>query len=220
MSAFIPNRRRPEVTERAFAQVRADKQREAGLGYDGTWVAHPDLVPVAVEAFDAALGAKPNQLDVKPEVPTDVSPLLDTSVPGGRITLAGVRTDVSVGVRYLVAWLGGRGAAGIDNLLEDLATAEISRSQLWQWIQHAVPYEDGGAVEGEAGRPAVVDGPLVEGLLAQTRAELVADGEPGTLVDAAIDLLRRGALAAQLPEFLSLLELDRLDQLAESKNEP
>ncbi|HEX2806112.1 MAG TPA: malate synthase A [Kineosporiaceae bacterium] len=215
MSAFIPDRRQAAVTERAFAQVRLDKQREAGLGYDGTWVAHPDLVPVAVEAFDAALGANPNQLDFRPEVPPDVATLLDTSVPGARVTLAGVRTDVSVGVRYLVAWLGGRGAAGIDNLMEDLATAEISRSQLWQWIQHAVPYQDGDGDGGggELGRPGVVDIPLVEGLLAQTRAELVAAGEQSRLVDAAIDLLRQGALSARLPEFLSLLALDRLDEL-------
>jgi malate synthase len=205
MSAFIPNRREPEVTQRAFAQVRIDKQREAGLGYDGTWVAHPDLVPVASEAFDVVFGAVPDQLGVRPEVPADVTALLDTAVPGARVTRAGVEQDVRVGVRYLLGWLGGRGAAGIDNLMEDLATAEISRAQLWQWVHHGVTLEDG----------SVVDRALVEGQLDRVAADLIAGGAARPLVATAVDLLREGALSAQLPEFLSLLALDRLDALAE-----
>lgn len=210
MSAFIPNRREPEVTERAFAQVRLDKQREAGLGYDGTWVAHPDLVPIAAEAFDAVLGATPNQLGVRPAVAPDVAALLDTRVPDARVTAGGVRADVSVGLRYLLAWLGGRGAAGIDNLMEDLATAEISRSQLWQWVHHQVRLEDGTVVTAE----------LVEALIAETAAALVAGGSPEVLVAAAAELLRAGALAEELPPFLSVLALDHLDRLAEMATPP
>ena len=137
MSAFIPNRREPEVTANALARVREDKEREAGDGFDGTWVAHPDLVPVAGEVFDRVLGDRPHQKDrQRDDVRVAAGDLLDVSVPGGRVTEAGVRQNVSVGLRYLDAWLGGNGAAAIDNLMEDAATAEISRSQLWQWRHH------------------------------------------------------------------------------------
>jgi malate synthase len=143
MSAFIPNRREPEVTERALAAVREDKQREAGDGSDGTWVAHPDLVPVAGEIFDVALGERPNQKDRSPDVAPSAAQLLDVSVPGGAITEAGVRTNVSVALQYLASWLAGNGAAAINNLMEDAATAEISRSQLWQWRIHRATMADG-----------------------------------------------------------------------------
>ena len=140
MSAFIPNRREPDVTERALAAVRADKQREAGDGSDGTWVAHPDLVPVARAVFDAVLGDRPNQKEkLRADVSVAARDLLDTRIAGGRVTEAGVRTNVSVGLQYLASWLDGNGAAAINNLMEDAATAEISRSQLWQWrVQRAV----------------------------------------------------------------------------------
>jgi malate synthase len=136
MSAFIPNRREPEVTENALAKVREDKEREAGDGFDGTWVAHPDLVPVAMEVFDRALADKPNQkYRLRDDVHVSADELLDFAVPGGEITDAGLATNVSVGIRYIASWLAGVGAAALDNLMEDAATAEISRSQVWQWVR-------------------------------------------------------------------------------------
>jgi malate synthase len=137
MAAFIPSRRDPEVNELALARVREDKQREAGDGFDGTWVAHPDLVPVALAEFDAVLADRPNQLDRQREdVTTSAADLLNVEATPGEITEEGVRANVSVGIRYIAAWLQGVGAAAIDNLMEDAATAEISRSQIWQWLHH------------------------------------------------------------------------------------
>jgi malate synthase len=137
MAAFIPSRRDPEVNEVALARVREDKARESGDGFDGTWVAHPDLVPVAMAEFDAVLGEQPNQLDrLREEVTTRAADLLNVAATPGEVTEAGVRANVSVGIRYIAAWLQGVGAAAIDNLMEDAATAEISRSQIWQWIRH------------------------------------------------------------------------------------
>ncbi len=195
MSAFIPNRRKPEVTERALAAVRADKEREAGLGYDGTWVAHPDLVPVATDVFDRVLGAAPNQLGVRPAVPDDVGPLLDTAIPGGAVTAAGLRNNVSVALQYLEAWLAGRGAVAIFDLMEDAATAEISRSQLWQWIRHGTALADG----------TVVTASLVESELDAEVARLVAEGLDGERLRVATDLVRQVALADALPDFLTLV---------------
>jgi malate synthase len=132
MAAFIPNRRDTEVTERALAKVREDKEREAGDGFDGTWVAHPDLVPVATEIFDAKLGERQNQLEVmREDVAVDAADLLDVASTGGSVTEAGIRTNVNVGVRYIASWLTGTGAAAIDNLMEDAATAETA-TQVWQ----------------------------------------------------------------------------------------
>jgi len=134
MSAFIPNRREPEVTENALAKVREDKEREATDGFDGTWVAHPDLVPVAMGIFDQALGGHPNQkYRQRNDVDVSAADLLDFAIDGAQVTEAGLHANVSVGVRYIDAWLNGTGAAAIDNLMEDAATAEISRSQVWQW---------------------------------------------------------------------------------------
>ncbi|MDX6436997.1 MAG: malate synthase [Gaiellaceae bacterium] len=136
MAAFIPSRRDADVNAAALAKVREDKVRESADGFDGTWVAHPDLVPLATEIFDGVLGANPNQVDRKRD-DVDVSPdeLLDFDIAGGAITDDGLRTNVSVGVRYLDAWLNGVGAAAIDNLMEDVATAEISRAQVWSWVE-------------------------------------------------------------------------------------
>ncbi len=143
MAAFIPNRRDEEVTERAMAAVSADKAREAAAGCDGTWVAHPDLVPVARREFDAVLGSRPNQVDrLRPEVRVSASDLLDLDF-AGEVTENGVETNVSVGIQYLASWLSGTGAAGINNLMEDVATAEISRSQIWQWVTHALTTSEG-----------------------------------------------------------------------------
>ncbi len=136
MAAFIPSRRDPAINEAALAKVRDDKVRESDDGFDGTWVAHPDLVPVATEVFDSVLGKHPNQVDrLREDVSVSAEQLLDFEVPGGGVTEDGLRTNVSVGVRYLDAWLNGVGAAAIDNLMEDVATAEISRAQVWSWAR-------------------------------------------------------------------------------------
>ncbi len=136
MAAFIPSRKDPEVNAVALTKVREDKERESRDGFDGTWVAHPDLVPVATEVFDAVLGQRPNQLEkLREDVVPDEAGLLSIPDTPGEVTDAGLRTNVSVGVRYLDAWLHGVGAAAIDNLMEDAATAEISRSQVWQWVR-------------------------------------------------------------------------------------
>ncbi len=137
MAAFIPSRRDAEVNEVALARVTEDKRREAGDGFDGSWVAHPDLVPVAMAEFDAILDERPNQLErLREDVATRAADLLNVAATPGEITEAGVRANVSVGIRYIAAWLQGVGAAAIDNLMEDAATAEISRSQIWQWVRH------------------------------------------------------------------------------------
>jgi malate synthase len=136
MAAFIPSRRDPEVNEVALAKVQEDKVRESSDGFDGTWVAHPDLVPVATEIFDHVLGDRPNQLDrLRDDVHVTAEQLLDFTVPDGEITDAGLQANVSVGTRYVDSWLQGVGAAAIDNLMEDAATAEISRAQVWSWVK-------------------------------------------------------------------------------------
>ncbi len=135
MAAYIPSRRDPEANERALAKVAEDKVREANDGFDGTWVAHPDLVETATAEFDRVLGERDHQVErLRDDVEVSPEQLLDVRVPGGEITSEGVRANVSIGLRYLASWLSGVGAAAIDNLMEDAATAEISRSQLWQWI--------------------------------------------------------------------------------------
>ena len=135
MAAFIPSRRDAEVNAVALAKVREDKEREAGQGFDGTWVAHPDLVPVATAAFDEVLGDRPNQIDrLRDDVAVGAADLLDVAATPGEITPEGLRNNVTVGIQYLAAWLRGSGAVAILNLMEDAATAEISRSQIWQWL--------------------------------------------------------------------------------------
>jgi malate synthase len=139
MAAFIPNRRDPAVTERALARVRDDKERESRDGFDGTWVAHPDLVPLATEVFDAVLGDAPNQKHRRVDgTAVTADRLLDLRVDGGEVTEAGIRANVRVALLYLDAWLRGTGAAAIDDLMEDAATAEIARSQLWLWRTRGV----------------------------------------------------------------------------------
>ncbi|MEZ0446446.1 malate synthase A [Cellulomonas sp. ICMP 17802] len=197
MSAFIPDRRDPEVTDTALAQVRADKQREAGQGYDGTWVAHPDLVPVARAVFDEALGERIDQRHrLREDVHVTAVDLLDIPSAGGgepgAVTDAGLRGNVSVGVRYLEAWLRGIGAVAIDHLMEDAATAEISRSQVWQWVHQEVVTAEGTRI----------DAALVEKVLAD-----VLGGLPrwdGDRYDDAADLFRQVALAEDFPTFLTV----------------
>ncbi|MGI9642808.1 MAG: malate synthase A, partial [Acidimicrobiia bacterium] len=148
MAAFIPNRRDPEVTENALAKVKADKEREASIGHDGTWVAHPDLIPLAMEVFTDKFGGSPNQVNRRRDDVTVTSEnLLDTTVEGAGVTDAGVRLNVDVGIQYIAAWLGGNGAAAIYNLMEDAATAEISRSQIWQWVHTGTSTIDGVKID-------------------------------------------------------------------------
>ena len=187
MAAFIPSRKDPEVNEVALAKVREDKQRESGDGFDGTWVAHPDLVPVATEVFDGVLGARPNQVErLREDVVPDEAALLSIPETPGEVTDAGLRTNVSVGVRYLDAWLHGVGAAAIDNLMEDAATAEISRSQVWQWV-----------------RAGIFDRERV-------RAEIAAVDAGGE----AKELFESLALADELVEFLTLPAYEALREEA------
>ena len=150
MAAFIPSRRDPEVNAVALAKVREDKTRESADGFDGSWVAHPDLVPLCREVFDAALGDRPNQLTrQRDDVSVSAADLLAVSKTPGTITEAGLRNNISVGLQYLTSWLGGNGAVAIFNLMEDAATAEISRSQVWQWMHNSVRLDDGQLVTRE-----------------------------------------------------------------------
>jgi len=185
MAAFIPSRRDPEVNERALEKVTEDKEREAAAGFDGTWVAHPDLVPVATAVFDRVLDGRPNQVGrLREEVSMTAADLLDVQATPGEVTADGVRTNVSVGVRYLHAWLAGTGAAAIDNLMEDAATAEISRSQIWQWVRH-------GRIE---------------------RGQVVRELDAlGSEYAEARELFEQVALAEDYVDFLTLPAYDRLD---------
>jgi len=184
MAAFIPSRRDAEVNETALARVREDKQRESGDGFDGTWVAHPDLVPTALAEFDAVLGEHPNQLErTREDVSVGAAELLDVVATPGEVTEVGVRANVSVGIRYLAAWLSGVGAAAIDNLMEDAATAEISRSQIWQWVRH--------------GRVARDD-------VERTIGEVVAELPDDSVHRAAREVFEKVALADVFVEFLTL----------------
>jgi malate synthase len=190
MAAFVPSRKDPDVNETAIAKVREDKQREAGDGFDGTWVAHPDLVPVAAEVFDSVLGEHPNQVDrLREDVSVDAGDLLDIEVPGGEVTDEGVHNNVSVGVRYLESWLRGVGAVAIYNLMEDAATAEISRAQIWQWLRH-----------GKAQKDQVV----------RLEDEELTDAGEGRWEDARA-VFDRVALDADFAEFLTLPAYDYLD---------
>ncbi|MGH3492149.1 MAG: malate synthase A, partial [Sciscionella sp.] len=193
MAAFIPNRREPEVTEQALAKVHEDKRREAGDGFDGSWVAHPDLVEVCREEFDAVLGDRPNQLDrLRSDVQVSAAQLLDIGSATGNITMAGLRGAVEVGVRYIASWLGGSGAAAINNLMEDAATAEISRSQIWQWVHNGVALESGEKVSAE----------LVRSVLVDTRRNLKNTVDRADL-DSACELFEEVALGQDFVDFLT-----------------
>ena len=164
MAAVIPNRREPEVTSQAFEKVRADKTREVTDGFDGSWVAHPDLVPVCQEVFDGVLGERPNQLGKqRPEVSVTADQLLDIASAGGQVTEAGLRLNLYVAVAYTAVWISGNGAVAIHNLMEDAATAEISRSQVWQQIRNGVVLADTGNT---------VTRQLVAGILAEETQRL------------------------------------------------
>jgi malate synthase len=150
MAAFIPSRKDPQVNEAALAKVREDKLRESGDGFDGTWVAHPDLAPTAMEIFDEVLGDRPHQKNqMREEVHVAGPELVNIRVPGGKLTETGIRNNVSVALQYIDSWLNGNGAAAINNLMEDAATAEIARAQLWQWIRHHALLDDGRPMTGD-----------------------------------------------------------------------
>ncbi|MCQ3803828.1 MAG: malate synthase A [bacterium] len=199
MAAFIPNRRDPEVTERALAAVAADKRREAEAGCDGTWVAHPDLIPVAMSEFDRILGGRPNQIGrQRDDVAVTAEDLLNPEIEGGAITEGGVRTNVSVGIRYMASWLSGTGAAAIDNLMEDAATAEISRSQIWQWVRHGARLDNGMPVTA----------PMVEKIaaeeLSRIREAVGEDMYRTGRFQRACEIFSEVALEDEFVEFLTL----------------
>ena len=201
MAAFIPSRRDAEVNANALARVREDKGREASDGYDGAWVAHPDLVPVVQEVFDRVLGGRPHQKDrQRDDVRVTGKALLDAQVPGGRITDAGLHSDVSVALQYLEAWLRGSGAVAINNMMEDTATAEIARAQLWQWIRHEVTTEEGA--------PVTLD--RVRRLLREEVDAARGRGGRGDRLAEAADLLENLVAAKEFPEFLTLGAYEKL----------
>jgi malate synthase len=199
MAAFIPNRRDPVVTENALAKVREDKTRESNDGCDGTWVAHPDLVPVALECFDQVLGDRPNQKErLRDDVRVQAADLINIRATGGQITEVGLRLNISVGLQYVNAWLNGNGAAAINNLMEDAATAEISRSQIWQWIRHEAKLSDGRTVTRA----------LYQELRSQELAKL--GGSDKERYEEAAELLDKLILNDEFVEFLTIPAYDLL----------
>ncbi|EHR60024.1 malate synthase A [Saccharomonospora cyanea] len=199
MAAFIPSKD-PEVNEKAFAKVRDDKAREAGDGFDGSWVAHPGMVELCKEEFDKVLGERPNQLDrLREDVSVTADQLLDVAATEGRATREGLRGAVDVGVRYIASWLGGNGAAAIHNLMEDAATAEISRSQVWQWVRNGVELDTGEKVTAD----------LVRSVIDEVRGEL-ADVVPADLLAPSVELFEQVALAEQFADFLTLPAYERI----------
>src|ERR1700759_1614101 len=197
MAALIPSRKDEEANAKALDGVRADKEREVNQGYDGTWVAHPDLVPVARDVFQEGLSGAPNQLSNVPEVNVSADDLLDLGATPGEITEAGLRANVAVGFQYVSFWLGGRGAAAINSLMEDAATAEISRTQLWQWVHHAVPLTDGRRGTAELVRRVLDEEP------ARIRAEVGEDVWAAGRPDETSELFESVALTEPLIEFLT-----------------
>ncbi|MGQ7788977.1 malate synthase A [Nesterenkonia sp. K-15-9-6] len=207
MAAFIPNRREPEVTEKAIGKVRDDKSREAGDGFDGSWVAHPDLVDICREEFDAVLGDRPNQIDrQRDDVDVSAEDLLAVGKAEGDVTEGGVRMNLYVAVYYTAIWLSGNGAVAIHNLMEDAATAEISRSQVWQQIRNRTVTADTGAT---------VDADLVERLLGEEVERLrgeIADAETfSRYFEPAADIVRRLVLDTDYEDFLTQPAYELLD---------
>jgi malate synthase len=207
MAAFVPSRTDEEANRKAMAKLAEDKGREAGDGFDGTWVAHPDMVAGAMEQFDAVLGERPNQVDRRrDDVSVSAAELLDIAATPGEITLDGLRSDVNVGIQYISSWLRGNGAAGIYGLMEDAATAEISRSQVWQWIRHGAELDDGRTVTPELVREIEAE------QLERIRAEIGDDewfereGRPRE----SRELFEQVALADDFVEFLTLPAYDYL----------
>ena len=206
MAAYIPSRKDPEVNERALAKVREDKLRESGDGFDGTWVAHPDLVPVAREVFDNALGDRPHQKErLRAEVNVAAKDLMDFEVPGGQITEDGLRLNINVALQYLESWLRGTGAVAIYNLMEDTATAEISRAQVWQWI-----HSPNGVLSD--GRRVTVE--MVHQLLPEEIEKIRAlYGEANfaaSQIDQARDVFEKVVTEKEFVDFLTLVAYEQL----------
>jgi malate synthase len=203
MAAFIPSKDEA-VNKGAFDKVRDDKTREAGDGFDGSWVAHPAMVPLCTEVFDSVLGDKPNQVDrTRDEVHVTAEQLLDVRSTPGAVTEAGLRNNISVGVQYLEAWLRGSGAVGINNMMEDAATAEISRSQVWQWLHNDVSLDDGQTVTRD----------LVERLIEEEMGAIrdkAGDAFAGGRWDDARSLFTEMALADDFEDFLTIPAYERM----------
>jgi malate synthase len=200
MAALIPSRTDAVANQKAFEAVREDKAREADAGFDGTWVAHPDVVPVATAEFDRVLGGRPNQIDrLRDDVATTPADLLDAAGTPGQITEGGLRGNLSVAFQYISFWLTGRGAAGINNMMEDAATAEISRTQIWQWIRHGAQLPDGRTID----RDLVVA--LLDEEVAKIRAAVGEETWIAGRPDETRAILERVALSEDLPTFLTLV---------------
>jgi malate synthase len=210
MAAVIPSRTDEEANRKAFEAVREDKQREAESGFDGTWVAHPDSVGVATEAFDEVLGDRPNQVDQqRDDVEPSAEALLDVASTPGERTEEGLRSNVNVGIQYISSWLRGNGAAGIYGLMEDAATAEIARGQVWQWVHHEAKLDDGRTVTPELVHE------LETSELERIRSEIGDDewfekeGRP----ELSRSLFERVALSDEFVEFLTLPAYEELQHL-------
>ena len=206
MAAFIPNRKDAEVTELALAKVREDKVREVADGFDGTWVAHPDLVTVAREPFARTLGHRSHQKErFREDVNVSSAELLNFQIAGGEITESGFRGNVSVALQYMEAWLRGSGAVGINNLMEDVATAEISRSQLWQWLHHP------GAMLEDGRKPnTALYNKLADEELAKIKSAVTPDRFASGKFAEARELLNDLVTSEKFPDFLTLLAYNRL----------
>ena len=206
MAAFIPSRRDPEVNRVALAKVRDDKIREVTDGFDGTWVAHPDLVGEARTSFNSVLGDRPQQLGrQREEVRTSARDLLDVRVPDGTVTEAGLRTNISVGIQYVESWLRGTGAAALYNLMEDAATAEIARSQVWQWVRHAARLNGGAPVTADLVRRLEAEE------LARIRREVGAEMFDKGRFEEARALFEEVALSDTFVEFLTIPAYGHID---------
>jgi malate synthase len=206
MAAFIPSRKDPEINETALAKVEEDKVREATDGFDGTWVAHPDLVSTAVNPFDEVLGDRPNQRDRRrDDVSVGADDLLDIRVPDGTITDEGVRSNISVAIQYLSSWLRGNGAVAIFNLMEDTATAEIARSQVWQWVRNGARTEEGATIDRD------FIGRLEEEELEKIRASVGDEVFAAGRAKEARGLFEEVALGEEFVEFLTHAAYDYID---------
>jgi malate synthase len=203
MAAQIPIKNDPDANDRAIARVRADKEREAGDGHDGTWVAHPGLVPVAREVFDRLMPGPNNLQRMREDVTVTAADLL--KVPEGRVTRAGLANNIDVGIRYLAAWLGGNGCVPIHHLMEDAATAEISRAQLWQWVRHNVALEDGTTVTLARVRDEA------QSVLGQIRRETGAEAYRSGHYERAAKHLDRLTAARVFEPFLTLNAYEEVD---------
>ncbi|MCX4531650.1 malate synthase A [Streptomyces sp. NBC_00841] len=205
MAAFIPSRRDAEVNKVAFEKVKADKDREANDGFDGSWVAHPDLVPIAMASFDAVLGEKPNQKDrLREDVSVAPGDLIAIDTLDAKPTYDGLRNAVAVGIRYIEAWLRGMGAVAIFNLMEDAATAEISRSQIWQWINADVVFENGEHATADLARKVAAEE------LAAIREEIGQEAFTSGKWQQAHDLLLQVSLDQDYADFLTLPAYEQL----------